>query len=285
MPSDTLTLLTKSLPWLIPFFLRRAFQRLAAHWHSLTYNETPNPKHVVVIGGSFAGLQLVSRLAESLPTGYKMLWIEKNSHLHYCFAFPRFSVLPGFEARAFIPYSGVEGVAPRGILERVQARAVDVADGSVRLEDGLVVDYEYLVIATGSTRPVPGQVHSTGRAEGCDELRAVQGVIQESQRIAAVGAGAVGVELAADIKDVYPEKEVTLVHSRSQVLNRFGGRLQEYALDALRELDVRVLLNERPRVPDEGGIVKSAALVFSDGREEVFDLVVGLTSLQLELGY
>lgn len=222
------------------------------------------------------------RLTESLPTGFKVVWIEKNSHLNFVFAFPRFSVVSGYEERAFIPYEGVENAAPKGILTRIQDRVVEVCDGCVKLASGETVEYAYLAIATGATRALPGQVVATERADGAEELRGVQGVIKESGRIAVVGAGAVGVELAADIKDVFPDKEVMLVHSRDGVLNRFGKRLQEYTLSTLRDvLNVRVLLNERPKIPGTEALVKSATLQFSDGREEEFDLIVCHSLLHL----
>jgi hypothetical protein len=51
--------------------------------------------------------------------------------------------------------------------------------------------------------------------------------------------------------------------------------LQDYALSALRdELKVRVLLNERPKMPAKGNMARSETLTFSDGHEEQFDLIV-----------
>ncbi len=275
MAWDKLTLVTKTLPWFLPYLLRASIHRITALFHKYSYKPTDNAKQVVVIGGSFAGLQLVRHLTETLPTGYKVVWIEKNSHLNFVFAFPRFSVVSGYEERAFIPYEGVENSAPNGILTRIQDRVVEVCDGCVKLANGETVEYAYLAIATGATRALPGQVAATERVDGAEELRGVQSVIKESQRIAVVGAGAVGVELAADIKDVFPDKEVTLVHSRDGVLNRFGKRLQEYTLSALRDdLKVRVLLNERPKLPKGEALVQSSTLQFSDGGTEEFDLIV-----------
>ncbi|KAL2831493.1 hypothetical protein BDW59DRAFT_157918 [Aspergillus cavernicola] len=287
MPTDNLKILTKGLTWFLPYLLHATLARLRALVHRITYTPTPNPKSVVVIGGSFAGFQLVKRLTETLPTGYQVVWIEKNSHLNYSFTFPRFSVVEGFEREAFIPYDGVERGAVKGVLKRVQGVVTGVekdqvqvilANGEEEEEEMVVIGYEYLVIATGSTQPLPVQVVSTEREEACDELRGVQRSIQESERIVVMGGGAVGVELASDIKDFYPGKSVTLVHSRGRLLNRFGERLGEYVLKVLQDgLGVRVLLDERPVMPGGGGMVRGATLVFSDGREEGFDLVIGCT--------
>ncbi|KAL3492118.1 hypothetical protein BJX62DRAFT_203575 [Aspergillus germanicus] len=283
MAFDTLRIIAHGITWFIPYILRAGLQSLYATYHFYTYKPTDSPKHIVVIGGSFAGLQLVKRLTQTIPSGYKIIWLEKNSHLNYVFAFPRFSVVAGLEERAFIPYTALEAGAPNGSLRRVQGTVswVNRDEQKVILDSGEEFPFSYLAIATGSTQPLPVQVESTERTDACDELRAVQTHIKTSQKIAILGGGAVGVELASDIKDFYPDKGVTLVHSRASLLNRFGPKLQEYALRALRdELGVRVLLGERPLRPTaygKGSLARDATLVFRDGKEEIFDLVIGCT--------
>jgi NADPH-dependent 2,4-dienoyl-CoA reductase/sulfur reductase-like enzyme len=266
---------SKGLGFFLPYLCGLAVQRAAAVLHRWTWRDTPDAKNVVVLGGSFAGIELVNRLAHTLPTGYKTVWIEKNSHLNYSFNFPRFSVLTGHEHTAFIPYDGVARSAPAGMLTRIQEKAVAVMENQILLASGRKVDYAYLVIATGSSQPPPVQVLATERVGGCHELQEVQQTIKSSQKIAIVGGGPVGVELASDIKDFYPDKDVTLIHSRGELLNNFGKRLQEYALSTLRdELKIRVLLHERPEIPVGNNIIKSATLTLSDSRKEDFDLIV-----------
>lgn len=278
MLPDNARLIGKALGFFVPYVGKAALQRVAAVRHGWTWQDTPDSKNVVVLGGSFAGIELVKRLIETLPTGFKVVWIEKNSHLNYSFTFPRFSVMTGHEHMAFIPYDELARAAPAGIFTRVQDTAIEITETQVLLASGKRVDYAYLAIATGSSQPLPVQVLATERDAACRELQEVQEAIKESQKIAIIGGGAVGVQLASDIKDFYPDKDVTLVHSRGQLLNRFGKRLQDYVLRALRdELKIRVLLNERPKMPAKGNMARSDTLVFSDGREEQFDLIMGCT--------
>lgn len=277
MASEKLTLIWKALKLAIPMLSKMAMQRLHALYHSWTWQDKPNARNIVVIGGSFAGIQLVKRLADTLPTGYKVVWIEKNSHMNYSFVFPRFSVMSKHEHMAFIPYEGVCRGAPSGILHHIQDTVVDITETQVLLASGQAIDYACLAIATGSSQPLPVQVTSTERKNACQELQKVQQLVKTSQRIAVVGGGAVGVQLSSDIKDFYPGKDVTLIHSRENLMSQFGSRLQDYVLNALRnELDVRVLLNERPKMPAQGNLATSAKLTFSDGREEDFDLIVSI---------
>jgi NADH dehydrogenase FAD-containing subunit len=272
---EKVTVVAKGLAFFLPYLCRVLVQEVAAVFHGWRWRETPDGKNVVVLGGSFAGIQVVRRLAQTLPTGYKAVWIERNSHLNYTFNFPRFSVVQEQEHAAFIPYDGIASAAPRGILKRIQDTAVEIKETHVELASGKRIEYSYLVIATGSSQPLPVNVKSIERRDACQELQGVQQAIIASNSVAVVGGGAVGVELASDIKSFYPDKDVTLIHSRKEILNNFGKRLQDYALQTLRdELQVRVLLNERPQMPKGSNFVRAETLTFNDMRKETFDLVV-----------
>lgn len=276
---DQLRLIRMAFSLLGPYLRRLIYLRFSALRQRWTYKVVPDAKNVVVLGGSFAGFELVNDLATTLPTGFKIVLIEKNSHFNYSFTFPRFSVVPGYEHTAFIPYDGIAKGAPAGLVTRIQDTVIGLTETHVLLASGREIDYEYLAIATGSSQPLPVQVSATEFRPACRELQSVQETIKESQKIAIVGAGAVGVELATDIKGFYPEKDVTLVHSRGQILNTFGKRLHDYTLPIIRdEHKIRVLLNERPQIPKDRALLKQQTLAFSDGREESFDLVVSLSA-------
>lgn len=270
-------LFSKTVMFLIPQFGRFLIQRTLALAHRWTWRDVPEAKNVVVIGGSFAGVQVVNHLADTLPTGYKVVLIEKNSHLHYVFNFPRFSVLSGLERTAFIPYDGMASSAPAGIVTRIQDTASGLTFNEVVLASGGRIRYAYLVIASGSSQPYPVSLESTEREEACRELKDMQGAIQRSKKIAIVGGGAAGVELASDIKDFYPDKDVKLIHSRSRLLSHFGTRLQTYVEASLRNgLGVEILLNERPKMSITDENVGTTSLAFPDSRREEFDLVVSI---------
>lgn len=280
MLSDKGRFLIKALGVAGPHFGRIAIRRVLAYGHNWTWRNTPDAKNIVVIGGSFAGTELVSQLAESLPTGYKVVWIEKHSHFNYIFNFPRYSVLMGHEQKAFIPYDFIAKNAPLGIINRIQEEAVEITENQVLLKSGKKIEFACIAIATGSTQPSPANVSSTKRSDACRELQQTQRTIEKSQKIAIIGGGAVGVQLASDIKDFYPAKEVSLIHSRGQLMNQFGNRLQDYVLRTLRDqLKIRVLLNERPKLPAQGNFAQSVPLTFSDAHEEQFDLIVSSDTL------
>lgn len=67
-----------------------------------------------------------------------------------------------------------------------------------------------------------------------------------------IGGGAVGVQIATDIKELYPNKSVTLVHSRSSLMNRFHPKLDQIIKERCEELGVNLKLGSRVKVPPKG---------------------------------
>lgn len=280
---DVLKFLKFSLPFLVSHGFTRLAQRIGALLHALQYKPGPSPKNVVIIGGSFAGISLARRLCHSLPSGYKVILVEKNTHFHYPFVFPRYSVVKGHEPKAFIPYdeilcSGRNGV-PDGIFERRCGVVSEVARNSVKLASGEVIDFDFLAIATGTSSPRPSKLVSQDKHGACDELRSLQDQVGNAESIAIVGGGAVGVELATDIKGWYPEKDVTLVHSRNRLLHSYGPRLHDRAMKEMEELGIKVRLGQRPQVQfgDNEKTGDNATLAFPTGQVETFGLVIPCT--------
>ena len=99
-------------------------------------------------------------------------------------------------------------------------------------------------------------------------LRGMQERVGKAGRVAVLGGGAVGVQVASDVKGFYPEKEVVIYHSGRTLVPGFRGRLGEYVESWLKGMGVGVRLGERPMW--EGG----NAVMNARGEVEEFDLVV-----------
>ncbi|OAP54738.1 hypothetical protein AYL99_11186 [Fonsecaea erecta] len=247
-----LFLYLKLLGFTLSISLKRLGIYLSTKIHRLRYRPVPDPRNVVIIGGSFAGYFLAKRLAESLPTGYRVVLIERHSHFHFTWNFPRASVLSGQEANAIVPYPAHgPRSAPDGAYVFKQGTVTAIESGKVVLQDGSEIAYEYLAIATGSRSRYPEKLDGDGNGTGNVKANCVRFFQEEQHRIAAgqdivvVGGGAAGVEVAADIRSKYPQKSVTLVHSRENLLNNFDRELHNIARKALEELGVTLYLGER----------------------------------------
>ncbi|KKY27571.1 putative amid-like nadh [Phaeomoniella chlamydospora] len=220
------------------------------------------PRYLAVIGGSYVGVNTAQQLAARFQGRFRLLLIEKNSHFQHLFAFPRFAVAKGVNThKAFIPYiPGTFANCPPDSGTVVQARVTGISDTSIQLDrkvllDGQQVDsipYAYLVIATGTKLTPPSSLPGSEKLEGVQYLQKHAATVAKSSTIVIIGGGAVGVQMATDIKELYPEKSVTLVHSREQLMNKFHHGLDEIIKDRCRELGINLKLGSRVKVPSKG---------------------------------
>jgi NADH dehydrogenase FAD-containing subunit len=83
-------------------------------------------------------------------------------------------------------------------------------------------------------------------------LQTYQARIKSAQSIAVVGGGAVGVQMACDLKELYPDKSVTLVHSREHLMPVYHEALSNLIKDRFKELGVNLVTGSRVVVPPGG---------------------------------
>ncbi|KAK3320494.1 hypothetical protein B0T19DRAFT_477754 [Cercophora scortea] len=243
-------------------------------------------QNVVVVGAAFAGYFAARILATTLPRDgrWRVVVVEPNSHFNFTWVLPRFSVLEGHEHKAFIPYvpEFFGDKVPAGMVQWVRERVVRVERESVVLRSGVEIPYKYLIVATGSTvrNGLPSRPGGEGREEGMELMRGLQQRIKAAKSIVVAGGGAAGVEIASDAKHVFPEKKVTLVHSRQAVMHRFGPGLQTGAMEAMQRLGAEVVLGEKVVSEGEGfvtlssgGKVECDCFINCTGQKPASDLV------------
>jgi len=107
-------------------------------------------------------------------------------------------------------------------------------------------------ITTGTKLSPPSTLPGGAKLDGVTYLRQHAEKIQRSPRIVVIGAGAVGVQTATDIKELYPDKSVTLVHSRKNMMNTFHPGFHDIVEERCRELGIDTVLGSRVKLPSEG---------------------------------
>jgi NADH dehydrogenase FAD-containing subunit len=108
--------------------------------------------------------------------------------------------------------------------------------------------YDFFVSATGLRRVWPVVPQSLTRKQYLLEAEEhIHAVHNARDGVVVVGGGAVGIEMAAELKFVKPDVKVTLVHSRDRLLSSEGlpDECKDVALELLKEGGVEVLMNHR----------------------------------------
>ncbi len=107
-------------------------------------------KRVVIIGGGYGGVAAANKLIGKC----QLTLIDPKEAFHHCLAALRSCTEDGLAGKTFIPYEPTFGECfKRGTVE-----SIDVNSKEVHLSGGESISYDYLIIATGSQGPFPGNV-------------------------------------------------------------------------------------------------------------------------------
>jgi NADH dehydrogenase FAD-containing subunit len=145
--------------------------------------------------------------------------------------------------------------------------------------------YDYLVMATGLKRHWPAVPKSGSYEEYLQDGKAFIAKIvggdpsrpKEGRRVVIIGAGAVGIEFSGEIKNYYPGINVTLIHSRDQVLSSepLPSSVKDQVGKMLVEEGVNVILGNRASITEQANGEFNVEL--ADGRVLTADFVIDST--------
>ncbi|MER9230765.1 FAD-dependent oxidoreductase [Mesorhizobium sp. M0622] len=180
------------------------------------------------------------------------------------------------EAPVITAIASDEIFAERSIrhIHSVRAVAIDRAAHTVRLSDGSVLPYDRLLLATGS---VPRKLPMPGLGGRCVYLRtfndalAIRAHLSAGNRVAIIGGGFIGLELAAAARRL--GAAVTVIEAQPRILMRGVPAEIAQIIHAAHEAEgVKILCGEGiAAIADDGAEVRMA---LASGQGIVADLAV-----------
>jgi NADH dehydrogenase len=231
-------------------------------------------KRVVVVGGGFAGLHLVRRLERILRPGeVELTLIDRNNY--HLFTPLLYQVATGELPPHAVAYPLRLPIAhARQRFVQTEVEGVDLERHAVRTADGDFA-YDHLVLAPGSVTNdygIPGVAQHALQTKFLADgllvrkriIEAVEAASRETDQgrkrelltFVIIGAGPVGVELAASLRDLmdhslrqmYPELDlardasILLLDGADRILTAMDPRLGKIAMTQLERQRVRVIL-------------------------------------------
>ncbi|WP_224514933.1 NAD(P)/FAD-dependent oxidoreductase [Mesorhizobium sp. CA8] len=159
-------------------------------------------------------------------------------------------------------------------IHSVRAVAIDRAGHVVQLSDGSSLSYDKLLLATGS---VPRQLPMPGLGGRCVYLRtfndalAIRAHLSAGNRVAIIGGGFIGLELAASARKL--GATVTVIEAQPRILMRgVPAEIAEIIHKAHEAEGVTIRTGQGiAAIADDG---KEVAITLADGQRIVADLVV-----------
>nr|UMM61352.1 apoptosis inducing factor 2 [Holothuria leucospilota] len=233
-------------------------------------------KKIVVVGGGFAG----AHAAKHLKDKCHLTIIDPREYLHYTIGSLRASVEPGFESKIFVPHADAWGDS----FKQGWATSIDPKKKVVVLESCEEVPYDIVIIATGSSGPFPGKLglNIVTSEEAETHYQKLQEQIKLASKITIVGGGAIGIEMAGEIKSDFPGKDITVVDSGADIVHSsFKEKFRQRARKQLEDMGVNLLLGETVCNVDElftdGS--ETCTVKTDTGQEIISDLVILATGL------
>jgi len=242
-------------------------------------------KHVVILGAGFAGLELATRLSESLPDEVRTTLIDQNDA--FSFGFSKLDVLFGHKTTAEIRLPYDEFAKERVDFRRERVTAIDPERRHVTTDAGSY-DADILVVALGADYDYAA---TPGFEEGGVEYYSVAGAERMRDVIAGFESGRILIGILGHPFKCPPApfEGAFLLHDhfverglREAVEIRTAGpisapvpvtkEISRSFLDALAERDIEYVANQHIVELD----TENNEARLSDGGSMPYDLFVGI---------
>src|SRR3982075_42549 len=228
-------------------------------------NQSDRPT-VVVVGGGYGGIAVAKALDETSD----VVLIEPKDAFFHNIAALRALVDPSWLPRIFLPYAGL---LTNGRVLR--DRAVVVDPHRVVTASGQEIFADYVVLATGSRYPFPAKTDLVDAHQAQEQVRRAHRALAQADRGLLGGAGPVGIELAGEIRHVWPKKSIVLLDVADEIL---GGRYKpELRAELRRQLiaaHVELILGSplRQPPPTQPGELGTFTVTTEAGTDVVADI-------------
>ncbi|EXJ83973.1 hypothetical protein A1O3_04640 [Capronia epimyces CBS 606.96] len=260
-----------------------------------------HPFRVLVLGGSYGGLGAALNLLDlcngrparfssdqvqplnrgKIPVDITV--VDERDGYYHLIASPLAFASAAFAPKVWTKFEEIPALKNirfvRGSVRSVDPKSrratVTVTGTGTGTETETELNYDFLVAATGLRRVWPVVPQATTREGYLVVANAqIRSVRDAQEGVVVVGGGAVGIEMAAEIKLVMPAQKVTLIHSRDKLCSSepLPDDFKDTCLTKLREAGVETIMGERvlgteTETVEENGAVRSrSTLNLSSGR-------------------
>ena len=233
-------------------------------------------KNIVIIGAGHGAGQLVMSLRQKKFKGHITLVGEEDWHPYQRPPLSKKFLSGELSAeRLFLkPPAFYDDPSLSPVLNS-RAMVIDRDVRQIATNDGKAYDYDALVIATGS-RPrqldVPGtDLDGIHYLRGIDDVNAIRASMSNSEHVSIIGAGYIGLEVAAVTRQL--DKKVTVVEMENRVMSRVvSPELSAYYESVHSEHGVQILPSTS--ITAFAGETRIDGVILDNGETLTTDMVV-----------
>ena len=236
---------------------------------------------VVVLGAGYAGAGAVQTLEDELEDA-RITWISETDYHLVLHESHRVIRNPGVQEHIKIPVDEIKSPSTRFIEGEVTN--VDTDERIVSLDDGSDVEYDYALVALGSSTAyygIPGLGEHSLTLKSLDDALEIHRSVKEAAReatreepaqIAIGGAGLSGIQSAGEVAEFRDEHnapiEISLIEALPEIMPGQDPELQGAVKKRLQEKDIEILTDDPITEADE------EAIHFDEGEPLEYDVFV-----------
>lgn len=212
---------------------------------------------VVVLGAGYAGVGAITTLEDTL-TNADITWVSEHDYHLVLHEVHRVVREPEAEDAITIPIEEIKSRETAFIQGRVDE--VNTENRIVELTDGSTVDYDYLLIALGSSTAfygIPGLEEHAHTLKGLGDARNIHDAVRDAAGDATAsdpaevvigGGGISGVQIAGEVAEYRDANdthiEITLVEALEEIMPGRDPDLQARVRRRLRSNGVEILTDD-----------------------------------------
>ncbi|PCG89915.1 Dimeric alpha-beta barrel [Penicillium occitanis (nom. inval.)] len=262
---------------------------------------------VLVAGGSYAGLSVTLNLLDlcnglsprfsgtntpvdrSLQSPIEVTIVDERDGFYHLIGTPLAYASKEYAKKSWIRFQDIPALQTPSVkivhasITQLNCEEKFATVRAIDTKQNIKIPYDYFVAASGLRRTKPSAPVALTRKEyledALEHIRLAEGA---KEGVVVIGAGAVGIEIAAELKMLHPRLKVTLVHSRQRILSSedLSDEFKDLALNLVHEAGVETILGARVKETIENSDSNSTTyeVVLSDGRRVQASFVINAIS-------
>ncbi|UPA31334.1 CoA-disulfide reductase [Terrisporobacter glycolicus] len=239
-------------------------------------------KKVLIVGGVAGGASAAARLRR-LNEDFEIIMFEKGEYISFANCGLPYYIGDSIKNRGFLLVQTVEGMKERFKLDvRNLSEVIEIDKNNKKVKvknhkNGQVYEetYDKLILSPGAMPKIP-DIKGIKSCENLFTLRNIADTdkiknyvdINKPQKALVIGGGFIGLEMVENLHE--RGVEVTLVHSRDQVMKPVDYEMASVLHTHLIEKGVKLILKDKPeKIEDKGKRV-----VLKSGKEIETDMII-----------
>ena len=211
---------------------------------------TDSKKTVVIIGGGYAGTNLVVELNKKKIRNLNIVMISKANYFYHNVASPRTIVDDKIISDIALPFDNLMKGENKNFIH---GKVTKIGKNEIKYSpiinnqesnEEKSLEFDYLAVGVGTKY---SQIYYSGKntiGEQLNEMRETNEKFKKSTKVLVVGGGPVGIETAGEIATDFPQIKVTLLTNSDKLIPYMPHAFSEKSLAILREKNVEVIFND-----------------------------------------